>query len=90
MTINEFAESRKQLFWSTKNYVGLSKEAVVETILNYGNWNDVKILFSILGITEVVAIFRQQTSRPRTNYRPEVANYFNLYFQKYASGSINR
>ncbi len=86
MTINEFAESRKHLFWSTKNYAGLSREAIVEAILNYGDWKDVQALFAILGLIETATVFRQQTARPhsRMNYRPEVLNYFNLYFQKYA------
>ena len=86
MTINEFAESRKHLFWSTKNYAGLSKEAIIEAVLNYGDWDDFKTLISILGIDKAAAIFRQQTSasRKRLNYRPEVVNYFILYFQKYA------
>lgn len=84
MTIGEFVKKKKHLFWSTKNYTGLSKAAVVETILNYGNMDDVRELISILGIQETARVFRKQTSRPRINYRPEVKNYFELYFQKYA------
>jgi len=84
MTIGDFVKKRKYLFWSTKNYNGLSKEAVIETILNYGNMNDVRELISFLGMQEVAKIFHEQTNRPRINYRPEVKNYFNLYFRKYA------
>lgn len=84
MTIGDFVRKRKYLFWSTKNYDGLSNGAVVEGVLNYGNMNDVRELISLLGIQEVAKIFREQTNRPRINYRPEVKNYFQLYFQKYA------
>lgn len=84
MTIGEFVRKKKHLFWSTKNYNGLSKEAVVETILNYGNMNDVRELIAFLGMQEVAKIFHKDTNRPRINYRPEVKNYFKLYFQKYA------
>ena len=84
MDLSDFVKKRKQLFWSTKNYDGLSKEVVVETILNYGDMNDVRELISLLGIREVSKIFHEQISRPRINYRPEVKNYFELYFQKYA------
>lgn len=75
---------RKHLFWSTKNYDGLSNGAVVEGILNYGDMNDVRELISLLGIQEVARVFRDNTNRARVNYRPEVINYFQLYFQKYA------
>lgn len=84
MTIGDFVKKRKHLFWSTKNYDGLSNGAVIEAVLNYGDMKDVKELISLLGIREVSKIFKEQTNRPRINYRPEVKNYFQLYFQKYA------
>ena len=84
MTIGDFVKKRKHLFWSTKNYDGLSKEAVVEGVLNYGDMNDVRELIALLGIQEVAKIFRENINRARINYRPEVVNYFQLYFQKYA------
>jgi hypothetical protein len=82
--LNDFVRKRKYLFWSTKNYDGVSKEAVVEAILNYGDMDDVRELISLLGIQETAKIFHKQTHRPRINYRPEVKNYFELYFKKYA------
>ncbi|MDP2629577.1 MAG: hypothetical protein Q8P45_02650 [Candidatus Harrisonbacteria bacterium] len=84
MTTGDFVRKRKHLFWSTKNYDGLSPAVVVETILNYGDMEDVREMISLLGIEEVAKIFQEQISRPRNNYRPEVKNYFQLYFQKYA------
>ena len=84
MVIGDFVRKRKTLFWSTKNYDGLSNAAIVEGILNYGDMNDVRELISLLGIQVVAKIFHEQTNRPRINYRPEVKNYFQLYFQKYA------
>ena len=84
MTIGEFVKKRKYLFWSTKNYDGLSQEAVVEAILNYGNMNDVRELIFLLGIRRVAGIFYKQIHRKRINYDPKIVNYFSLYFQKYA------
>ncbi len=84
MIIGDFVKKRKHLFWSTKNYDGLSNDAVVEGVLNYGDMNDVRELIALLGIQEVARIFRENTNRARINYRPEVVNYFQLYFQKYA------
>lgn len=84
MTIGDFVRKRKYLFWSTQNYDGLSHGAVIEAVLNYGDMKDVRELIALLGIKEVAKIFHKNTNRPRVNYRPEVVNYFQLYFQKYA------
>lgn len=84
MTIKEFIAKRPQLVWSTKDYERLSEPAIVEAVLNFGDFADVKALLSILGIKKVASIFRKQMSKVRTNYDPKIANYFRLYFQKYA------
>lgn len=84
MTIRDFIKRRKYLVWSTQNYDGLSTEAIVEAVLNYGDFDDVKKMISILGIKRVAGIFRKQAWRKRSNYRPEIKNYFKFYFQKYA------
>lgn len=84
MSLGNFVRQRKHLFWSTKNYDGLSKDAVIEGILNYGDMDDVRELIALLGIREVAKIFREKTNRTRVNYRPEIVNYFQFYFQKYA------
>lgn len=87
MTLGDFVRQRKYLFWSTNNYDGLSRGAVIEAILNYGDMNDVRELISLLGMREVAKIFREKSKKSemgRQNYRPEIINYFRLYFQKYA------
>lgn len=86
MTTGDFVRARKHLFWSTKNYDGLSHAAITEAILNYGDMNDVRALISLLGIEEVAKIFREKTSkdRMRINYDSKIVNYFSLFFQKYA------
>lgn len=87
MQISAFIKKRPYLVWYTRNYEGLSPESIVEAVLNYGDWEDVQTLIKILGIKEVARIFRKK-SKPskmrRQNYRPEIVNYFNLYFNKYA------
>lgn len=84
MTTADFVRKRKYLFWSTKNYDGLSNGAIVEAVLNYGDMSDVRELIELLGIQEVAKIFRENTNRPRINYDPKIVNYFSLYFKKYA------
>ena len=84
MSLGDFVRKRKYLFWSTKNYDGLSNGAVVEAILNYGDMNDVRELISLLGIKEVAKIFHENTNRARVNYDTKIVNYFSLFFHKYA------
>lgn len=84
MDIHEFIKERPYLIWYTKNYDGLSDEAVVEATLNYGNWDDVHKLIGILGKKRVAEIFRNESARERSNYYPKIRHYFNLYFNKFA------
>ena len=84
MKINDFIKKRPYLVWGTRNYENLSEEAIVENVLNYGDIDDVKEMFSILGVKKSASIFKKQISQKRNNYRPKIKNYFNLYFKKYA------
>ena len=62
----------------------MSEESIVDGVLNYGDFDDFKILTQILGIKKIADIFFQQIKNKRNNYRPEIKNYFKLYFEKYA------
>lgn len=84
MTLGDFVREHKGLFWSTKNYDALNEAVVVETILNYGDMNNFAELVSLIGIKKMAEIFWKQIQWPRNNYRPEVKNYFSLYFKRYA------
>ena len=84
MTISNFIKERPYLVWGTRNYDNLSEEAIVENVLNYGDIDDIKEMFSILGVKKSAIIFKKQISQKRNNYRPKIKNYFNLYFKKYA------
>lgn len=87
MTIHDFIKKRKYLIWWVRDYDKLNAKSIVEATLNYGDWDDVQTLIKILGIKKVAKIFRKY-SKPskagRQNYRPEVKNYFTLYFNKHA------
>lgn len=84
MGINDFIKTRPYLVWYTDDLEHLSEEAIVESVLNYGDLGDVKKMISILGIKKVARIFRVNANRKRSNYRPGIKNYFQLYFKKYA------
>ena len=82
----KFIEQLSELFWFVpeNKKLGISIEVVVETVLNYGNEKDVKMLFELIGLNETAKIFRHQISLKRNNYFPQTRNYFSLYFNKYA------
>ena len=84
--IKQFIKENSALFWyiPEEKKQDISHEVLVEFILNYGKHESVKTLFNLLGINYVADIFYKQTNRQRVNYFPQVTNFFNLYFQKYA------
>lgn len=83
MTIGDFIKKRSYLTWHVKSPERLSVASVVEAVLNYGDFNDFKTMTKIIGLKKTAVIFRSQIKNSRHNYRPEVVNYFRLYFQKH-------
>ena len=71
------------LAWYVKDPKKLSDASVLEHVLNFGNWGDVKEFIQIKGIKETAQIFTQSIKRPRSNYSPEVEQYFRNYFERY-------
>jgi len=84
MTREEFIKKRKYFFWYVKDPTKVSDESLVEAVLNMGDWDDVQKLIKLMGIKKVAEIFNRKAFVSRSNYRPEVKNYFKLYFSKYA------
>ena len=84
--IKAFIRKKKDLFWYTPEdqKEDISEELLVEFILNYGTLDDVKELFSIMGIERVARVFNNVQGRKKLNYYPEIYNYFSLLFQKHA------
>lgn len=81
----QLVKTSRPLFWSIgENHLqDLNESSVVETILNYGNLNQVKHLFQVLGTQKVAAIFYSQVSQKRNNYYPQVSNFFDKYFKRH-------
>ena len=82
--IREFIKNKPYLIWYSKNYDSLSEESIVESVLNYGNWDDYLFIENSLGIKEVSNVFNLLKDQKRTNLRPQTINYFSKYFNKYA------
>jgi nitric oxide synthase oxygenase domain/subunit len=84
LTIQKFIKQRPHLVWYIKDPGNLNDEAIVEHVLNYGNWGDVQEVIKILGIKTMTEIFNKQINQKRINYDKKILNYFKLYFAAHA------
>lgn len=87
--IKEYIRKHGDLFWYSPQDKGetVSDELLLETILNYATFDDVLELFSLMGIENAASVFRGMEGRKKLNIYPEIYNYFDLYFKKYAPGN---
>ncbi len=84
--IKAFIRKHSNLFWYIPDdkKEDIDHEILVEFILNYGDMEAVKELFRILGVKNAAKAFYNATGRQKLNYFPEIFNYFDLFFKKYA------
>lgn len=85
MSVQDIIRNKPHLSWYTKDPDRLTDESVLEHVLNYGNWEDVEAYLGIKGVTKTAEIFKRGINKSRTNYPPDVKNFFVQYFQKHAS-----
>ena len=84
--IKAFIRKNSHLFWYTPEdkKEEISHEFLIETILNYGNLDDIRQLINIIGIKQLATIFLSIQGRKKLNYYPEIYHFFSLVFKKYA------
>ena len=84
MTRSEFIEENKLLFWyfDKTKLNAMNDGVLIEFILNYGDLENVKTLFEVLGKENVAREFSSKIKNERNNYFPVVRNFFDLYFKK--------
>ena len=79
----DLIQEKPYLFWYVKDKESLSDEAIVEAILNRGDFDDILKLIDSMGIKRVAEIFYRQTSLKRSNYCKKTENYFRLFFERH-------
>ena len=84
MQARQIIRDNPPLIWSTQSYEALPIESVVEAVLNYGSWDELQKLISVIGVQEVAQIFDRLNNHPRSNLHKLTRNYFQHYFAKYA------
>jgi len=73
--VQAFVGARKGLFWWIRKGAPVPPGLLVEQVLNYGNDEDVRALFALMGEERVARIFSRQTARARHNYSPVMKNF---------------
>jgi len=87
----DFIKENSHLFWSIpeSQKMNISTESLVENILNYGDEESIIKLFELVGSEKVANIFFHQINSNRTNYYPQVKNFFTLYFNRHVQKNSN-
>jgi len=88
--VKKYIDDHQHLFWYSPapKSETVSDELLVEMILNYGNMNELRSLFDVMGINGVAKIFFDsiaKSERRKGNYYELTVNYFTLFFNRYAS-----
>jgi len=87
--VKAFIRQHSVLFWyiPEDKKENINPEVLVEFILNYGDMDAVKGLFSLYGVNRVAEIFFNSinlSERRKGNYNELTLNYFTILFNKYA------
>lgn len=87
MSRQQIIDKHKNLFWYTPDdqKYNISDELLVERILNDGTLDDYRELVATLGGKRVAEVFFSAKGRQKSNYYPEIYNFFSLVLKKYAS-----
>ena len=86
MSREEFIHKNAHLFWYTPADAlnDLSDDVVVEFIFNYGDWDSLKELCSIIGFQKLKQVYENIQGRKKGNYFPEAYNYLKVLVERYA------
>lgn len=72
----EIIKNRPYLAWYVKDPERLSAESILEHILNYGDWGDVKKFIKIKGFEETAKLLHKTLKKKRSNYSPVIRYFF--------------
>jgi hypothetical protein len=88
--LKQLIRENSSLFWYIPDdkKEDISHELLVETILNYGNMDDLKQLIHIMGIKNLAKLFSELQGRKKLNFYPEIYNFISLIIKKYEHSDI--
>ena len=77
----QIIKNKPYLIWFTKDYSDLSNKAVLESVLNYGEWVDVVDCLRAIGFDESKELFEVMSAQKRCNLDNRVNLYFKNFFK---------
>jgi transcriptional regulator with XRE-family HTH domain len=83
LPVKKIFKKEPGLIWWTKNTSKIPLALAVESILKYGEWDQVKTLIKSVGMLKIKRVFQKQLAG-RNDYEPETKHFFTLYFNKHA------
>ncbi len=86
--LQKLIQEDPSLVWYTSNTANLSEASILEHVLNYGTWEQIQEAMKILGLKNTISLYKSLVNTPRSNIKPRVRHYFNLYFD-HASRNTN-
>lgn len=81
--LQELAAHNREYWWWVADTSDLSPDAIVEWILNYGEYSEKKALITLLWEKEFEDIFVSLSTKKRSNLRKEAWVYWKLYIDKH-------
>lgn len=86
-----FIKDHRCLWWwvPEEKIENLDLNSIVKAILSYGDIEDIKKLFELIGIEKAAEIFNKQIIGLRPDYSNKTINFFKLYFQRHAQRNFN-
>ena len=82
-TLQEFAQKHHMYWWWVSDVTKLSESALIEGTLNFGDFEDKKEIIELIGPKKVKKEFHRMVHMPRSNIRPEVADYWQDYLDRH-------
>lgn len=82
-SFTQLTKSNKSLFWDIPEgkISDLSNEAVIERLVNYGDFDTFKKIFQVMNIEVLVDVFKTILNKKRSNIRPAAANYVKIFIK---------
>jgi hypothetical protein len=78
-SLHTFIQDRKYIFWYVSRIEQLSKDAILEWIIRYGDWGDLREIYRLLGKDEFMAIYRNITRKKRINLDKVEVNFIDKF-----------
>lgn len=88
LELKKVIQNDPSLIWYAQNTSNLSDKSILEHVLNYGTWEQVQKAIGALGLKKTIELYNALTNKPRSNIKPRVKHYFDLYFS-HVSKSTN-